>query len=295
MSDLSPSDVWPNPELRDVADYRSRQDRERLLRLFGTDAPVALVTGSAAERVGCVVARHFLARGYRVAFHAHKSLSRGRAIVAACGEAGLQAHLVNGDVSDEKAVAGWVAEIQQRFGRLDAVVHCAASWEHKALVDTTADDLRRNLNEHTVAAFLLAKHCGLAMASQDAGGAVTLIGDWAIERPYPDFAAYFAGKGSIPTLTRAMAVELAAANPKVRVNAILPGTVLLGEAAGEETAVPLREATLVKRIGTPEDIAAAAIFLSESSFVTGVCLNVDGGRHCYAGPGVDAIAHPEVG
>ena len=294
MPEFTPADVWPNPDLHDVADYRSRQDRERLLRLYGTDSPVALVTGSAAPRVGNVVARHFLARGYRVAFHAKTSVERGKAMAAACSEVGLQSYLVTGDVSDESTVEGWIAEIYRRFGRLDVVVHCAASWERKPLVETKADDVRRNLDEHAVAAFLVAKHSGLAMAEQGSGGAVVLIGDWAVERPYPDFAAYFMGKGSIPTLTRAMAVELAAVNPRVRVNAILPGTVLLGEDAGEETTAQLREAALAKRIGTPEDIAAAAIFFAENSFITGVCLNVDGGRHCYAGPGVDAIAHPEA-
>ena len=99
--------------------------------------------------------------------------------------------------------------------------------------------------------------------------------DWAIERPYRDYSAYFASKGAIPTLTRVFAVELA---PRVRVNAVLPGPVLLPEelpAATRERAVA---GTLLQRAGKPENVAQAVLFLAQNDFVTGVCLPIDGGR-----------------
>jgi pteridine reductase len=104
------------------------------------------------------------------------------------------------------------------------------------------------------------------------------IGDWATARPYPDYAAYFLSKGSIPTLTRMFAVELASRNPRVRVNAILPGPVMLPDdlpALERERSI---RGTLVKREGTPEHVADAVLFFLRNDFVTGACLPVDGGR-----------------
>jgi len=104
------------------------------------------------------------------------------------------------------------------------------------------------------------------------------IGDWAIARPYLGYAAYFPSKGAIPALTRSLAVELAHRNPRVRVNAILPGPAMLPESLPEAERQEAINATLVKQAGTPEHIAHAVHFLLENDFVTGVCLPVDGGR-----------------
>ena len=116
------------------------------------------------------------------------------------------------------------------------------------------------------------------MADQPTGGVIINIGDWAVARPYLNYAAYFPSKGAIPALTRDLAVELAARNPRVRVNAILPGPVMLPPdlpAAEREKSIA---GTLVKREGSPEHIAHAVLFLIENDFVTGTCIPVDGGR-----------------
>jgi pteridine reductase len=75
-----------------------------------------------------------------------------------------------------------------------------------------------------------------------------------------------------------LAVELAARNPRVRVNALLPGPVMLPAELSEEERAAAIAGTLVKREGTPQHIAVAAVFLAENDFITGVCLPVDGGR-----------------
>ena len=113
------------------------------------------------------------------------------------------------------------------------------------------------------------------MRDQERGGAIVNIGDWAVARPYRDYAAYFASKGSIPTLTRAFAVELA---PKVRVNAVLPGPVLMPEDLPPQVRERAVKGTLLQRAGRPENIADAVVFLARNDFITGVCLPVDGGR-----------------
>jgi pteridine reductase len=113
------------------------------------------------------------------------------------------------------------------------------------------------------------------MAGQESGGAIVNIGDWATRRPYRDHSAYFVSKGAIPTLTRLFAIELA---PRVRVNAVLPGPVMLPENLSEEDRRRAIAGTLVGRPGRPENVAQAVVSLIENDFITGVCLPVDGGR-----------------
>jgi pteridine reductase len=123
------------------------------------------------------------------------------------------------------------------------------------------------------------------MVDQPEGGAIVTIGDWAIARPYPDYAAYFPSKGAIPTMTRSLAVEFALRNPSVRVNCILPGPAMLPHDLSPDQRQRSIAGTLVRREGRPEHIAHAVVFLVENDFVTGVCLPVDGGRTIAGGEG----------
>lgn len=267
---------------------------ERLESIFGNKHPVAFVTGSAANRVGRVVARGFAERGYRVVIHARTAEQEGREVVKAWTRVGFETHLVVGSIADETVVAGWMNEIDERFGRLDVFVNSAAVWEPKSLEQTSTEHLREQWESNTLGAFLTAQQAGLKMVKQASGGSVVLIGDWAVQRPYSDFAAYFVSKGSIPTMTRMLAVELAERNPNVRVNAVLPGPVMLDDKTPETTQQNILDACLLRKSGTADHVAAAAIFLAEHNFITGVCLPVDGGRSIYAGGMTDAIAHPSL-
>ena len=121
------------------------------------------------------------------------------------------------------------------------------------------------------------------MVGQKEGGSIITLADWAIARPYLDYAAYFPSKGAIPALTRSLAVELGTRNPAVRVNCILPGPVLLPPDLPERERRLAAQATLVKREGRPENIAQAVLFFIENDFVTGASLCVDGGRTVFAG------------
>jgi pteridine reductase len=175
-----------------------------------------------------------------------------------------------------------IEQVLGRFGRLDVLVNCAASWRSKRLEEITAADMRGYLETNTLGTFLCCRQAGLAMVRQPEGGSIITFGDWATARPYVNYAAYFPSKGAIPTLTRTLAVELGTRNPHVRVNCILPGPVLLPPdlpAAEREQAI---NATLVKREGRPENIALAVLHFIENDFLTGVCLPVDGGRSIYA-------------
>ena len=243
---------------------------------------VALVTG-AGRRVGNVIARTLATRGYRLAhacaYVACRRRSHGRGIRAAGGEA----IVVAAELRDEQAVRAMVDKVRSHFGRIDALVNSAAIWKPKSLEEVTAADVREHFEINTLGTFLCCQQVGLAMVAQPTGGAIVNLGDWATRRPYLNYSAYFPSKGAIPTLTRDFAVELAHRNPRIRVNAVLPGPVLLRSDLPAAERQASLDGTLLKREGTAEEVAHAVVFLLENEFVTGVCLNVDGGRAIASG------------
>jgi pteridine reductase len=243
---------------------------------------VALVTGSGKRRVGWFVADALAARGFTLVVHYRSSAAEAAAAVAQWQSRSVSAVALQADLTDEKAVAVLVQQTLDQFGRLDALVNCAAIWQRKRLEDVTAADVRLHFETNTLATFLCAQHGGLAMARQPEGGCIVNVGDWAAVRPYLNYAAYFPSKGAIVAMTRSLAVELGTRNPKVRVNCVLPGPVLLPPDLPEAERRQAINATLVKHEGRPENIAQAVQFFIDNDFVTGVCLPVDGGRSVYA-------------
>ncbi len=242
----------------------------------------ALVTGSGKRRVGARVAEALAARGYALALHYRNSAAEAAEAVAAFERRGLPVVAFQADLTDERAVKSLIERTLARFGRLDALVNCAAAWKSKKLEDVTADDVRFYFETNTLATFLCSQHAGLAMVKQPEGGNIVTIGDWAVERPYLNYSAYFPSKGAIPTVTRTLAVELGTRNPRVRVNCIMPGPVMLPPDLPQAERDEAINATLVKREGSADHIAQAVLFFLDNDFVTGVCLPVDGGRTIYA-------------
>jgi pteridine reductase len=240
--------------------------------------PVALITGSGKRRIGNVVAEALAARGYAVALHYHRSAEDARRSVAVLRQNGVAAEAFQADVSREDDVVRLFDQVHKQFGRLDALVTAAAIWESKPLEEVTADDVRRHFEINALGTFLCCQQAGKIMAGQPEGGAIVTLGDWATRRPYPRYAAYFPSKGAIPAMTRMFAVELARRNPAIRVNCILPGPIMPPENLSEHEVKGSIAGTLLKRLGRPENIAQAVIFLVENDYVTGVCLPVDGGR-----------------
>ncbi len=262
--------------------------------LFGTETPVALITGSGVARVGRCIAEHFRDCGFQIILHANRSVNAAEELIAAWSKQGTAASLVIGDVSNEAQVKRWRSEIESRFGRIDVVVNSAAIWEPIPLEQAVAEDFEHFFRVNALGTALTNQQFGLMMTHQEFGGAIINIGDTATIRPYRDFAAYFPSKSSVISITQSMAVELATRNPRVRVNAILPGPVMLAEEVSPQRRERIINECLLKREGKPEDVAQAAVFLATSPFITGVCLPVDGGRSIYAGPSADPIAHPKV-
>jgi len=174
------------------------------------DSPVALVTGSGRPRIGQRIAQALGEKGYRIAVHYNSYEDQARQVLEEFGNLGIDAEAFQADVSKEAEVDRMFDSVRGRFGRLDVLVTTASVWVSKKLEEVSADDVRINFDINTLGTFLCVRRAGLMMAEQETGGVVVTIGDWAIERPYPDHAAYLVSKGAIPTLTKTMAVELAA-------------------------------------------------------------------------------------
>jgi pteridine reductase len=241
---------------------------------------VALITGGGKKRVGFHIARALAQRGYHLAIHYNTS-SPDEALAELRGLGG-RAEAFQADLSDERATRAMLDRALATFGRCDVLVNAAAIWERKALEEVQAVDVRKHFETNTLGTFLTCQQVGLHMTRQPEGGVIINLGDWATVRPYTGYAAYFPSKGGVEVLTRSLAVELAQRNPRVRVNAILPGPVMLPPDLPQAERDEAIAATLVKREGTPAHVAHAALFLIENDFVTGVCLPVDGGRTVYA-------------
>jgi pteridine reductase len=218
---------------------------------------VALVTGG--ERgVGAAVVRALASRGYAVAIHAHGSLQEARDLADQLAAAGVPSLAVTANLRDEGPVRAMVQRVADHFGRIDALVTCAAIRHAGPLEEVTADDLRTHFDINCVGTFVAAQEAAAFMVRQPDGGGIVTMADSAVACPSTGLAAFFSSQGAITAMTRSLAVECAIRNPRVRINAVLASTAL-------------------HREGTPEHVAHAVLFLLENDFVTGVCLPVDGG------------------
>lgn len=238
----------------------------------------ALVTG-AAKRVGRAIARELHAAGANVMVHYRAA--RGDALALA-DELNARrpgsAALVQADLLDIPALPALVDACVERFGALDALVNNASSFFATPLgrIDLDAwDDL---VGSNFKAPLFLAQ--AAAPQLRAAHGAIINITDIHGERPLAGYPLYCAAKAGLLGLTRALAVELA---PEVRVNAVAPGPIIWPQDGFDDSRrAAIVEHTLLKRTGSPQDIAGTVRFLlAEASYVTGQVLNVDGGRSAH--------------
>jgi pteridine reductase len=225
-------------------------------------ARVALVTG-AGVRVGHAIARDLARHGWRVAAHYRTHRPRGFA-------AALEADLALPDGPAQLAVA-----FRARFSRLDLLVNGAAAFEALAVeeTDAAAFDAQMDLNARAplllsrALAPLLARARGAIVNVSDVGGGLV---------PWRGYSAYAASKAALVRITECLALELA---PRVRVNAVAPGTVLWPESFTAAQRRALTARIPLGRAGDPSDVAKAVLFLADSPFITGAVLPIDGGRH----------------
>jgi pteridine reductase len=182
----------------------------------------------------------------------------------------LAAGSADGDVSRPGEARALVDRAAQELGGLDLLVHAAGDgFEPKPVEEVTEADWDDAFGVTAKASFFLAQ--AAAPHLRDGGGAVILIEDVAAYQPWPSFAAHCSAKAAQAMLTRVLARALA---PEIRVCGVAPGPVAVEPGQEERRAAE----TALGRIGKPEDVADAVLFLAGADFVTGASLVVDGGR-----------------
>ena len=239
-----------------------------------TKGKVALVTGSGV-RVGKRIALSLAERGMHVAVHYHQSAGPAAETAAEIRALGVEAETFQCDLSDLPRVRGLMESIDERWGRLDVLVNSAAIFPRTPWAEIDEATWDRTLDVNLKAPFFTAWHAAPLM-QRGGGGKIINIADWAGLKPYKNYMPYVVSKGGIITMTKAMAKELA---PSIAVNAIAPGPVMLPEDFEPDAEERIRKSTLLKHLGSPDDVAQSVVYLvAMTDFVTGHVLVVDGGR-----------------
>jgi 3-oxoacyl-[acyl-carrier protein] reductase len=243
---------------------------------------VALVTG-AGSGFGEGIATRFAAEGAKLVVN-DVARDNGERVAAAIRAAGGDAVFAYGDVSKDVDVGGLLKAATGSYGGLDIVVNNAGvSHRNQPLLGITEAEFDRVFSINVKSLFWTAQHM-VPHLRERGGGVFINIASTAGVRPRPGLVWYNGSKGAMITISRAMAVELAP--DRIRVNVINPvagDTPLLATFMGEDT--PARRAQFIGsiplgRFSQPRDIANAALYLAsdEADFITGACLEVDGGR-----------------
>ncbi len=235
---------------------------------------VALVTGG-AKRVGREIALALAGRGCAVAITYRSSRREAESTAAAIRRKGVRALAVEADQRDGTEVRAAVRAIEARFGRVDVLINNASSFYPTPLetvTETQWDDL---IGTNLSGPWRFAQAVSPGMKHRGRGKIINIV-DSAAFSPWPTYLPYCVAKGGLVTLTWGLAKALA---PKIQVNAIAPGPILMPQGIGAAEKRKAIEKTLLKRMGSPQDIVQAVLFLLEGSdFITGVILPVDGGR-----------------
>lgn len=233
-------------------------------------AKIALVTGS-THNIGLAIARAFAREGAEVIVHSRHEADAKQIATELSGD------YFTADMADPGQIGALFEHIKRHHGRLDLLVNSVAHSTKGGVLDTTFEEWRQVLAINLTGYFLCIQHAGKMMLAQGQGSIIN-ISAGSGERSSPGGAAYSVSKGAINALTKQAAADLA---PIIRVNGIISG--LVGTPLGQKemgNRKPEYDSIPLKRIGRPEDVAEAAVFLASdrASYITNTILPVDGGR-----------------
>lgn len=237
------------------------------------DGRVGLVTG-AGRRVGRALALALGRERMSVAVHYNASADGAKETVAEIEAAGGKAALFQADLGSPRAPAELVEAVASKLGGLAVVVNSAAVMERTPIGAVTPQAWDAMFALNLRAPFMISQAAAPLMKLE--GGAIVNIADLAAFESWPAYVPHSVTKAGIVKMTSALARVLA---PEIRVNAIAPGAVLLPAHWEEESGDRLISTTPLRRLGNPEDVVQAMLYLLRSDFVTGETLIVDGGRH----------------
>ena len=246
-----------------------------------TPAPVVLVTG-AAKRLGRDIALALAASGWRVAVHYRSSAQDAINTVADCARIQSDAALFDADLSSEADVRALLPRVVARFGRVDAVVNSASTFEQDDAASFSFASLEKHLRSNTGAPILLAQALHAHLTSRIASGennvraAVVNLLDQKLWNQNPDFLSYTLSKAALEAANTMLAMALA---PLVRVVGVAPGLTLTSHLLSDAQFAQLHKLSPLGRSSTPADVAATVVFALQNQSITGTTLLVDGGQH----------------
>jgi len=246
------------------------------------DHKIAIVTGGASG-FGAGIARRFAEEGARIVVN-DVNAPGAQAVAAAINAAGGRAAAFAGDVSKDQDVDRLVRFALAEFGGLNVIVNNAGTTHrNQPMLDVSEEAFDRIYQVNVKGLYLTAKHAVPHFRAQRDGVFITIASTAGV-RPRPGLTWYNGSKGAAIITSRSMAAELAPDNIRVNIiNPVAGETAMLADFMGEDT--PERRAKFIAtiplgRLSQPTDIAAAAVFFAsdEAAFITGACLEVDGGR-----------------
>jgi len=238
---------------------------------------VVLITGGAV-RVGAAIARRLHATGARIMIHYRSSAGEAEKLCDELNKLRLDsAATVQGDLLDPACHPKLVGAAEQQFGRLDVLINNASSFYPTAVGEITEKDWFDLVGTNLKAPLFLSQAAARALTHSH--GCIVNIADIHAERPMKSYVVYSIAKAGLVALTKSLAHEL---GPNVRVNAVAPGPIMWPEedpTFDDQERRRIIAHTLLKREGSPDDIAKAVTFLvNDAPYITGAILPVDGGR-----------------
>ena len=235
---------------------------------------VAIVTG-AGRNIGRAIAQSLAAGGASVVVCARSSVSDAEETASLIAEAGGDAKVILGDLTEPADVERLIGEVSDQYGRLDVLVNNAAVRYETPLLEMSYEEWRTVLGIGLDSAFLCTK-AALPLMLAEGGGSIINIGGQTGHDPIPDRAHVIAAKGALSAFTKAVAVEFAERN--VTVNCVVPGSIDTTRAGGKS---PMRNLPPAGRRGTVWEIAAMVRMLAgpDGRYITGQAIHVNGGGY----------------
>lgn len=239
--------------------------------------PVALITG-ASRGIGAACARRFARSGYSVAILYRSRADLAEALVNDLRKEGQDAFCLQADVADRAQAFAAAEEILRRYRRIDVLINNAAIAQQKLFTDITEEEWDRMFAVNVKGAFNMTQAALPGMISRRSGSIINISSMWGQVGASCE-VHYSASKAALIGMTQALAKEVGPSG--VRVNCIAPGVIQTDMNAhlNEETMAALSEETPLMRIGAPDEVARAALFLAGegASFITGQVIGVNGG------------------
>ncbi|MBO5037261.1 MAG: SDR family oxidoreductase [Clostridia bacterium] len=229
-----------------------------------------------AKGIGAACAEAFAKKGYNVAVNYKTSAVAACELKNRLEKLGAAVLTLEGDCSNEKRVAEMIAETEKTFGKIDVLVNNAGTALIKLFTETTEQEWDTIFANNLKSAFFCSKAVCRGMINNGGGSIVNVSSMWGITGASCE-VAYSATKAGMIGFTKALCKELALSN--IRVNCICPGVIMtdMNASLGDDVLSDLTQDIPLSRLGTPNDVAEAVVFLAEAEYVTGQILAADGG------------------